>query len=202
MGTGLCLDLGPPYEEYAPGLWHDRAMRDPWVMRDPGGNGWLLFFTARVARGTEANARGAIGLATSQDLLSWSLKPPVFTGGFGQLEVPQVLRLGGHWYCLFCTDSQHWSRDYAAAYPGRPVTGTHYLIADDPLGPWRIGSGPFLDGTPEGKRYGGRIVETTEGPLFLGFLGAGPDGFIGLISDPDPVRIEPSGRLSLGEGPR
>jgi beta-fructofuranosidase len=36
-------------------------MRDPWVMRDPAGDGWLMFFTARgpVA---EANAGGAIGL--------------------------------------------------------------------------------------------------------------------------------------------
>lgn len=200
VGTGLCLDLGPPYEEYAPGLWHDRAMRDPWVMRTPGGDGWLMFFTARVDDGPEANARGAIGLATSTDLLTWSLQAPVFSGGFGQLEVPQVLRLGERWYCLFCTDAGHWSKAYASSYSGEPVTGTHYLIADDPLGPWQIGSGPFLDGTPEGKRYAGRILETEEGPVFMGFLNAGPDGFIGVVSDPETVRIDMSGRLSLGEG--
>jgi ABC-type glycerol-3-phosphate transport system permease component len=47
------------------GFWHDRAMRDPWVMRDPEGDGWLMFFTARAAGVTEPNAGGAIGFATS-----------------------------------------------------------------------------------------------------------------------------------------
>jgi len=49
VGDGLALDLsGPDYEEYHPDLWPDRAFRDPWVMRDPAGDGWLMFFTARV----------------------------------------------------------------------------------------------------------------------------------------------------------
>ncbi len=52
VGTGQCLDLTGPnaghYEaSYMPGHWHDRAMRDPWVMRDPDGPGWLMYFTAR-----------------------------------------------------------------------------------------------------------------------------------------------------------
>ena len=64
VGNGLALDLDVKhYEEYTPGHWHDRAMRDPWVMRDPEGDGWLMYFTARVAGVTEANAGGAIGLA-------------------------------------------------------------------------------------------------------------------------------------------
>ena len=37
VGDGLALDIDDRYEEYAPGHWHDRAMRDPWVMRDPNG---------------------------------------------------------------------------------------------------------------------------------------------------------------------
>jgi len=49
VGDGLVLDLDPAfYEEYAPGHWHDRALRDPWVMRDPAGEGWLMFLTARA----------------------------------------------------------------------------------------------------------------------------------------------------------
>src|SRR5688572_10607996 len=47
VGDGLALDIDPRYEEHTPGHWHDRAMRDPWVMRDPRG-GWMMFFTARV----------------------------------------------------------------------------------------------------------------------------------------------------------
>lgn len=200
VGDGLCLDLDAAlYEEFAPGRWHDRAFRDPWVMKDPRGPGWLMFFTARVSGAAEANAGGAIGLATSPDLETWTLRPPVFSGSFGQLEVPQVLRLGGRWYCLFCTDAAHWSAAFAAQYPGRPVTGTHYLVADDPLGPWQVAPGPFLDGTAEGRRYAGRIVVTGEGPVLMGFLQAGPEGFVGIVDDPVPVRVDDAGRLALQE---
>jgi beta-fructofuranosidase len=114
VGDGLALDLsGDLYEEYAPDHWHDRAMRDPWVMRDPQG-GWMMFFTARIPGVPEPNAGGAIGFATSPDLYDWTLQPPAYAGGtFGQMEVPQVLENGGRWYCLFCTDVQHYSKAYA-----------------------------------------------------------------------------------------
>ncbi|MCY4260043.1 MAG: hypothetical protein OXC91_07240 [Rhodobacteraceae bacterium] len=102
-GDGLALDLDPTYYEvHDPSRWHDRALRDPWVMRDPDGDGWLMYFTARVPTIPEPNAAGAIGLARSDDLTSWKSRPPVFVGGFGQLEVPQVTRIGNTWYCLFC----------------------------------------------------------------------------------------------------
>ena len=57
VGRRARLDLsGDLYEEYAPGHWHDRAMRDPWVMRDPQG-GWLMYFTAPHARRRGAERR-------------------------------------------------------------------------------------------------------------------------------------------------
>ena len=70
VGDGLCLDLTGPnaaaYEaRHQVGFWPDRAMRDPFVMRDPDGPGWLMVFTARAPGIAEANAGGAIGLATS-----------------------------------------------------------------------------------------------------------------------------------------
>lgn len=198
VGDGLCLDLsGDAYEEYTPGLWHDRAMRDPWVMKDPSGDGWLMYFTARVPGIAEANAGGAIGLATSPDLNTWTLKPPVFSGSFGQLEVPQVFCRGRRWYCLFCTDAKHWSDEFVARYPAPPVTGTHYLVADDPRGPWTVAPGPFLDGTPEGRRYAARIVETEHGLVLLGFLNAGERGFVGVVDDPVAVGVDDNGLLTL-----
>lgn len=199
-GDSPVLDLsGELYEEYAPGRWHDRAMRDPWVIRDPDGTGWLMFFTARIPPGPEeANARGAIGLASSPNLAEWTLLPPVFTGGFGQLEVPQVFARNGRWYCLFCTAAEHWSSARVAAHPGRPVSGTHYLLADHPRGPWRIAPGPFLDGDFPCRRYAGRIVEDGEKLLLLGFLDS-PDGipFVGKVDDPQLVEVAPDGLLRL-----
>jgi beta-fructofuranosidase len=198
VGDGLALDLsGDAYEEYAPGRWHDRAMRDPWVMPDPEG-GWMMFFTARVPGMVEPNAAGAIGFATSPDLATWTLQRPVFSGGFGQLEVPQVFERAGRWYCLFCTDAGHWSEAQAAAYPGEPVTGTHYLIAQDPRGPWRIAAGRFLDGSWPGARYAGRILDTTDGLVLMAFRHTAENGsFIGEIGDPIPVAVDADGLLHL-----
>ena len=61
LGNGLALDLTGPnadcYEtHHVIGHWHDRAMRDPWVMKDPDGDGWLMYFTARVPGVPEPNA--------------------------------------------------------------------------------------------------------------------------------------------------
>lgn len=202
VGTGFCLDLEGPaaahYErEHAIGHWHDRAMRDPWVMRDPSGKGWLMYFTGRAPGVAEPNAGGAIGFATSPDLMTWTLQPPVFVGGFGQLEVPEVFEHNGKWYCLFCTSSQHWSEAYRRFNPQSPVTGTHYLIADDPRGPWQIAPGPFLDGAEPCQRYAARIVQTADGLRILGFADTGKAQFAGYITDPDPVAVGPDGLLTV-----
>jgi len=202
VGDGLCLDITGPnakyYEaEHMVGFWHDRAMRDPWVMRDPEGEGWLMYFTARAPNIAEANAGGAIGFATSPDLLHWTLEPPVFVGGFGQLEVPQVFERNGVWYCLFCNDANHWSQEYLASYPDKPVTGPHYLMAASPRGPWRIAPGRFLDGDMPCRRYAARIVEY-EGQLqILGFEDRGRDQFVGQIMDPEQVMIQDDGTLHI-----
>lgn len=201
VGSGLCLDLEGPnarhYEvEHAIGHWHDRAMRDPWVMRDPHGDGWLMYFTARAPGIAEPNAGGAIGFATSQDLNEWVLQPPVFIGDYGQLEVPQVFEINGKWYCLFCTAAEHWSeaRKVQAGVP--PVTGNHYLMADDPRGPWHVAPG-FLDGGIPCRRYAGRIVPTEKGLMIIGFDDNGRDNFVGELRDPEPVGVDANGLLFI-----
>jgi beta-fructofuranosidase len=202
VGTGLCLDLTGPnadlYEtDHMVGHWHDRAMRDPWVMRDPAGQGWLMYFTARVPGVAEPNGGGAIGFATSPDLLTWTLQPPVFVGGFGQLEVPQVFAQGDRWFCLFCTSATHWSEDYRRFNPQSPVTGTHYLVGDSPRGPWAIAPGDFLDGADPCRRYAARIVETDAGLRILGFADGGKENFGGYVMDPEPVTVGPDGLLRV-----
>jgi len=205
VGDGLCLDMTGPnatfYEaEHQRGHWHDRAMRDPWVIRDPAGEGWLMYFTGRASGITEGNAAGAIGLATSRDLMHWELQPPVFTGGYGQLEVPQVFTVNGRWYCLFCTAAEHWSEARIAETGMTPVTGNHYLIAEHPRGPWRIAPG-FLDGANPCRRYAARILQTEEGLVIIGFDDNGRDAFVGQIRDPEPVHVDAAGYLQLGPHP-
>jgi beta-fructofuranosidase len=203
VGTdGFCLDLTGPnarfYEtERIVGHWHDRAMRDPWVMRDPDGPGYLMYFTARAPGIAEPNAGGAIGFATSPDLFNWTLEPPVFVGGFGQLEVPEVFSIDGRWYCLFCTSAQHWSEAYRASNPQSPVTGNHYLMAETPRGPWHLAPGRFFDGGLPCHRYAARMLETEKGWVILGFADKSREHFGGYILDPEPVFVDGDGLLHL-----
>ena len=212
VGDGKVLDLvvgdavSALYEEDHDGPWDGRAMRDPWVMKDPNGPGWLMYFTARVSTGDELNARGAIGLARSDDLYHWTLQAPVYAGGdYGQLEVPQVFEINGRWYCVYCNAAQHWSKArtqrYADAGHGTPVWGSHYLVAEHPLGPWQVADGPFLDGALPCQRYAAKIIDSGAGLALLGFNYWGADGqFIGSICDPVPVRVDAkTGLLSLAE---
>ena len=181
------------YEVDWQGRWHDRAMRDPWVMKDPHGDRWLMFFTARVADVAEANDAGCIGFATSPDLYQWQLEPPVFTGGWGQLEVPQVFAYQGFWYCLFCMDPLHQAL-WNISKNGRIARGTHYLMAANLDGPWHLADGPILD--VESDRYAARIVEH-DGLQILGFKDAEDTQFGGFIMDPQRVYQREDGSLSL-----
>jgi beta-fructofuranosidase len=203
VGDGLCLDLVGPnakyYEaEWARGFWHDRAMRDPWVMKDPYGNGWLMYFTARVPGADEANEGGAIGFATSNDLNTWELQPPVFSGSYGQLEVPQVFEVSGKWYCLFCTADIHWSERQKNEAGIPPVTGNHYLVADNPRGPWRVAPG-FLDGGLPCRRYAARILKRDDELVILGFDDNGKENFVGHVRDPQTVHVDPDGLLFISQ---
>ncbi|MGX9856389.1 levansucrase [Limimaricola variabilis] len=203
VGSGLCLDLkGPNAEHYEAemqvGFWPDRAMRDPFVMKDPEGDGYLMYFTARAPGIAEANAGGAIGFATSPDLYEWTLQPPVFVGDYGQLEVPQAFEIDGRWYCLFCTADIHWSEARKAKAGVPPVTGNHYLTADDPRGPWTVAPG-FLDGDLPCRRYAARVLETENGWVIMGFSDGGKENFGGYVMDPVPLEVDGDGQLRIGK---
>ncbi len=205
VDDGLCLDLQGPnakyYEEYTPGHWHDRAMRDPWVIKNPDGDGWLMYFTARVPGRTEPNAGGAVGLATSPDLNTWTLQKPVYdSGDFGQLEVPQAFKFRNKWYMTFCTAAEHWSEGYKKKNPQIPITGSHYLVADHHLGPWATPDSEFLDGSNPCKRYAGKIIEQDGKLSIMGFLYETPEGkFVGKVSDPVRLMVDKLGNLHLAE---
>ena len=174
-------------------------MRDPRVIQNPVGEGWLMYFTAPVPGRTEPNAGGAVGFATSPDLVNWALQKPIYDGGdFGQLEVPQVFKFGKKWYRMFCTAVEHWSEGYRSKNTETPVTGSHYLIANSHLGPWMAPTNKFLDGRNPCDRYAGKIVEKDDGLFIMGFLYYDIEGnFIGKVSDPIPLRVDDNSLLSV-----
>jgi beta-fructofuranosidase len=79
------------------------------------------------------------------------------------------------------------------------VTGTHYLVADQPLGPYHYLTDEFLAGDTLGSLYSGKLIQDAAGQWqFIAFRNASVDGsFVGEIIDPLPVNVERNGRLVL-----
>lgn len=170
------------YETLADQGWFDEAWRDPWVLRDPDGDGWHMLVTARVKEG-DPEGRSVIGHATSPDLDTWTVQEPLSTpAGFGQLEVPQVVEVEGQAFLLFCC----WSDRMA---PGRRETwtggGMWAVPGESLLGPWDFDEARAFD---HPSLYAARMVQDADGRwALLGFRDTEDGAFVGEITDPLPV---------------
>jgi beta-fructofuranosidase len=169
--------------------WYERvvydAWRDPWVMRDPDGEGFHALITARAGYGPE-DARGVIGHAWSPDLVSWEVRPPLSEPGeFGHLEVPQVEIVDGTPVLLFSVGPDRFSQARRARLPHEEA-GTYVAVGDSLLGPWDITGASRL---PVPDLYAARIVRDRAGEWqVLGFRDGSLRGeFIGEIIDPVPL---------------
>lgn len=181
--------------------WPFVDWRDPWVYRSAAHDEYRMLFTAR-APGGEVDERGVIGQARSTDLRTWeTLEPIVAPQEFAHLEVPQLFEAEGRWYLSYSVYAHAHSASRQETVPAQ--TGTHYFVADAETGPWVSPGDDFFCGDPAGELYAGRFERDPEGRLvFLAFLQA-VDGepFVGGLSDPMPVTVEPDGRLVLQRTP-
>ena len=165
------------YETLGTSAWPEQAWRDPWVFADPAGNGWHMLVTARSNSGDEMD-RGVIGHATSSDLDSWVVQPPLSApgAGFRHLEVPQVVTVDGRSVLLFSCD--------AAALAGDRATGGIWAVPLDAVtGPYPVEkASPLVDE----RLYAGRAVQNRSGQwVLLAFENRTDNGgFAGSLSDP------------------
>jgi sucrose-6-phosphate hydrolase SacC (GH32 family) len=169
------------YEKLADGMWADEAFRDPWVLPDPGGNGWHMLITARDKNGP-ADDRGVIGHAWSPDLDQWTLNPPLSEPGqgFAQIEVVQTAEVDGQQILMFSALAKDMARRRAVNSTG----GIWVARADSALGPYDLANAQQLTNS---DRYVGRLIsERGSGrTLFLAFRYDHHDGsFIGELDDP------------------
>jgi beta-fructofuranosidase len=84
--------------------WYERHdWRDPQVYRD--GDVWRMLLCARVPDGP-FDRRGAVGQATSTDLVHWTVEPPLLSPGITRApECEEVFDLEGHRYLVYSTYS-------------------------------------------------------------------------------------------------
>lgn len=189
------------YETLDTTAWHDQAWRDPWVMEDPDRPGqWHMFITARAKDGM-ADGRGVVGHAVSTDLHHWEVRPPVTqSGDYGEMEVPQVLRIGERFYLIFSVRGEMLSKQHQNRIGvENALTGIRYLVADKIDGPYLpIGDGVLFTDKP-GSLYSGKLIWDNRGQLSLiAFYHFDKDGqFLGIVTDPIPVTVASDGQLSV-----
>ena len=185
------------YETLDSAMWDDQAWRDPWVFYHNGI--FHAYITARIKTGHKLS-RGVIGHARSTDLLNWKVSSPVTEPGeFGYLEVPQLVEINGRWYLFFSALHVLYSKTRRSRPGMNLMTGTHYYVADRPLGPFEFLTNEFLVGDKIGSLYSGKVIRNPEGEwVYMAFRGNGPDNrFIGDLIDPLPVTIAQDGKISL-----
>lgn len=181
------------YVERNPLHHGETAWRDPCLVRNPDGNGWMAYITAQ-ARNADPRGSGAIALARSADLVTWRVEPPLACPGWTlHMEIPQLWQHADRCYLVFSTTSE-W---IASNAPVAARNGSYYLIADRPDGNYAFGGVLLVDNQGE---YGLKLLERPDGrTAALTWLGYRQDGgFAGLLSDPQTARVEPDGRLVIG----
>lgn len=180
-------------------VWEDQSWRDLWVFQHLDTGDFHAFITARTYTGP-LDDRGVIAHTRSDNLIDWEVLLPVTKPGeFGKMEVPQLAVINDRYDLLFCTlvETTSAARLQRTGLP--PVTGTHYLMADNPLDPFNYSTDHFLVGDEIGSSFAGRMVQGPDGNwLFLAWRFMTPDGeFIGELSDPYPVTVDQAGNLSV-----
>jgi beta-fructofuranosidase len=178
-----------------PEIWPDHAWRDPWLFKHNGM--FHAYITARRNNGPGL-ARGVIGHARSADLINWEVSAPIATvEHFGYLEVPQLVNIEDRWYLLFSVGHNQFSESYRSQPGVKLVTGTHYLVGNHPLGPFRLITNEFLLGDKIGSLYSGKLVKIPSGKWnLMAFKKSTADGdFLGEIGDPMPIQVGTDGRL-------
>jgi len=185
------------YELLDETIWYEQAWRDPWVFEYNGRFHTLI--TARTNQG-EPDTRGVIGYANSEDLLHWDVKPAITTPGeFSYLEVPSLACINNNWYLIFCVEAEKYSKRRMKRLGIRQFSGTHYMIADHPLGPFRAFPDDVLLADVNASYYSGKVIQNPNGDwVLLASIQFGQEnGFIGDISDPMPVYVRENGQIDV-----
>lgn len=171
------------YLGHHPGHHNERAWRDPYILPDTSGKGWLAYVTAQN-RGEKY--AGCVALARSDNLRDWRVEGPVTAPGqFFLMEIPQVTKIGDR-YVLLVNVVEDWI-DPAGRAPF--LAGTHMYISDRADGNFTY-AGPLL--AQKGTAYfGAKLYRAKDGLKAIAWRGYQPDGtFGGDISDPFDVTLE------------
>jgi beta-fructofuranosidase len=169
------------YETLDKDIWFDEAWRDPWVFAGDDGQ-WHMYITARAADGP-ALSRGVVGHATSPDLGTWTVRPPITLpgNGFGQLEVTQVEVVDGVPTLIFCCLPAQMEPATVERLGGG---GMFSVTGPSVLGPFDVAEARRF---PHDSLYAARLVQHDGGWHLVGFRDVEGGVFVGELTDPISV---------------
>ena len=143
-----------------------------------------MLVTARSNSG-DPKTRGVIGHATSADMKTWAVQPPLSKPGldFGQQEVFQYAEVDGVPILLFCSGWRELSE--ARQNTMGHQDATYSLVVNRDFSDVDFSKArPFLDNPV----YAARLVQGKGGEWYLiGFVNEIDGEFVGELSDPIPV---------------
>lgn len=187
------------YETLADDPTASETWRDPFVLADPGGDGWHLLFSGR-APGAPAQDNGIIGHARSADLRTWEVQPPLSGPGtgFGEIEVVQVRELDGQPVLTFCC---HPYQQSAARKAAHPYASTWTVACPGPLGPFTPADAVPFTGNP--YLFAAPLVQARDGGwVYVGFENREQDGVLSFeLIDPVPVAFDGTSVVPREPGP-
>lgn len=159
----------PEHTFQAPEGYEPHDWRDPFVFFDDSDNLYHMLLAARLDKGA-APRRGCTAHLTSPDLISWTLKDPLWAPeSYFTHECPDLFKMGDWYYLIFSEFSD--------------VNRTRYVMSKSMYGPWVAPQNDVFDTRPyyaakswsDGdKRYlFGWISTRMEEDDFSGFRWAG-----------------------------
>jgi len=133
--------------------WYERNdWRDPFIVRGTDGL-WHMILCARVPDGP-SDRRGTFGLATSPDMRTWTVRPPMLTPGTTRApECPDLFQMGDQWYLVYAGFSDRFA--------------TRYLVAPTQDGPW---SSPVWDALEAPDVYAMKTASDGDRRFLMGWL--------------------------------
>ena len=186
VGRAPLLEADPALYRTLDGAVSD-TWRDPFVFRDPDGDGWHMLITARDPVAPRLRD-GVIGHARSADMRSWVIQPPLSRPAeFGEIEVMQVRMIDGRAVLAFTSGLEE-QTDAQRARFGEFTTWC--VVGESMTGPWDLAAArPFRR---EPDLFAAPLVQTRAGEwAFLGFRNLERHGILSFeILDPMPVRLE------------
>lgn len=180
-GTGWRRHGTSPVVEADP-RWYRTAdrmgWRDPFVVRDDEGDGWVMVVCASDAS-LPVEVSGCVALATSADLEHWTVHPPLISpGDVDELECPVLERLDdGSWLLLGSIGATRGFEAWTAPRLRGPWTRRGAL---GPTGAYA----PRVIAAPDGSRV---VLHTT--PRRVGLTDTG-DHCRGMLAQPKSLVTE------------